>query len=117
MFSLFVCLLSAQLRPAACKWPHLHTDHNDQRGCYGDGEGLLVRDVRAVVANGREAQYVRHEEEDKRGEDTVQGAGEELALVEEQVELPGPVQARVTQAEVLIHILGHTGSTAGAYYI
>lgn len=65
--------------------------------------------MRAVVTDGGEAESVRHEEEDEGGEDPMQHAGEELALVKQQVELSRPVQSRVPKAELLIHVLQTQG--------
>lgn len=71
---------------------HLDTDHNNKRGCYGDRECLLIRDLGTVVAYGGYEGSVRYEEKNERGADAVQCAREELSLVEKLVELTRSVQ-------------------------
>lgn len=81
-----------ELTSTVVKLAHLYTDHNDQRGCYGDGESLLIRDLCAVIPHSDHEGPIWDEEEDKRGADPLQCTGEELSLVEELVKLPRSVQ-------------------------
>lgn len=74
------------------KQAHLYTDHNDQRGCYCNGESLLIRDVCAVIPHSGHKGSIRDEEEYKRGADPLQRTGEELLFVEELVKLTRSVQ-------------------------
>lgn len=75
---------------------HLDTDHNDQRGCYGDSKCLLIRDLGAVVAYSGHEGSVRDEEKNERGADPMQRTREKLSLVEKLVELTRSVQVWIT---------------------
>lgn len=87
---------------------YLHADHNDQRGRHGDGEGLVVSQLGAVIAGGLGEHPVGDEEHEHGGVDALGDADEEFPLVEQEVQLAGLVQLWVLHAPLLRDVLpGH----------
>lgn len=84
---------------------YLNTRHNHQGRRYGDGEGLLVGEVGAVLLHHDGEGSERNEEEQEGGAHALQRAQEELPLVEEEVLLARLVQVRVAQAVLVVDVL------------
>lgn len=87
---------------------YLNTYNNNQGCCNGNGKSLLIGKVGAVLCHHDGEGSVGNEEKQEWCAHPLQRAQEKLSLVEEEVLLSRFVEARVTNAVLVIDILQKT---------